>query len=253
MILNHQYQQHLSSNLTPMVFIHGLFGSLSNLGMLARHFAETRSVLQVDVRNHGGSGHSDIINYQVMAQDVIDTLIDLGIEQFVVIGHSMGGKIAMKLAEIAQEKIEKVIVLDIAPVQYYKQHHAEIFEALFAVEKENPSSRIDAAKIMRKFIQEEMVIQFLLKSFNKGKWMFNVSALFDHYADIMQWESIQPFKKPTLFLRGELSFYISKPEHYAAIEEQFLDHDIELIQGAGHWLHGEKPKEVLEKIESFLN
>lgn len=236
-----------------MVFIHGLFGSLSNLGMLARHFAETRSVVQLDVRNHGGSGHSDELNYTMMAQDVLETLESLDIQKFIVIGHSMGGKIAMKLAELAADQVEQLIVLDIAPVQYFKQHHAEIFKALFAVEKANVPSRLDAAKIMRDFISEEMVIQFLLKSFNKGKWLFNVHALFDHYADIMQWEIIQLFNKPVLFLRGELSFYISKPEHFSAIETQFPKAKIFTIQDAGHWLHGEKPQEVLEQIETFLN
>src|SRR5690606_12229378 len=162
MILNYQLQHHETSVLSPMVFIHGLFGSLSNLGVLARYFSEQRSVLQIDVRNHGLSAHSSDLNYQLMAEDVLETLSSLNIQKF--------------------------IVLDITPIQYHESHHTEIFKALFAVQQANVASRLEAAKIMREYIHEEMVIQFLLKSFNKGQWLFNVQALFDHYSDIMDWE-----------------------------------------------------------------
>lgn len=252
MLLNYQYSESNSTQ-TPIVFIHGLFGSLSNLGMLARHFAETRAVIQIDVRNHGRSGHSDEVNYEMMANDLLETLSDLEIKKFIVVGHSMGGKIAMKVADLARDQIESLVVLDMAPYPYVKQQHIEIFKALFAVEKENVTSRLDATNIMKNFISEDMVIQFLLKSFNQGQWLFNVKALYEHYTDIMQWESIQPFEKPSLFLRGEHSNYISQPEHLNAIAEQFTQHKIEMIEGTGHWLHAEKPNVVIEKIKSFLN
>ena len=96
-----------------MVFIHGLFGSLSNLGMLARHFLEQTTTVQIDVRNHGLSSHSDEVNYQIMAEDILETLASLNIKKFIAVGHSMGGKIAMKLADLASDLIEKLVVLDI--------------------------------------------------------------------------------------------------------------------------------------------
>lgn len=253
MILNYQLHHHETSTVSPMIFIHGLFGSLSNLGVLARHFSEQRTVIQINVRNHGLSGHSSDINYQLMAEDVLETLSSLNVHKFVVVGHSMGGKIAMKLADLAREQTEKLVVLDITPIQYHENHHAEIFQALFAVQQENVASRLEAAKIMRKYIHEEMVIQFLLKSFNKGQWLFNVQALFDHYPDIMAWEKVEKINRPALFLRGGDSFYISKPEHFAAINEQFSQAKIEVIENTGHWLHGEKPDEVIKYMQAFLN
>ena len=253
MVLNYQLHHHETSTVSPMIFIHGLFGSLSNLGVLARHFSEQRTVIQIDVRNHGLSGHSSDINYQLMAEDVLETLSSLNVHKFVVVGHSMGGKIAMKLADLAREQTEKLIVLDITPIQYHENHHAEIFQALFAVQQENVASRLQAAKIMRKYLHEEMVIQFLLKSFNKGQWLFNVQALFDHYPDIMAWEKVEKINRPALFLRGGDSFYISKPEHFAAINEQFSQAKIEVIENTGHWLHGEKPDEVIKHMQAFVN
>ncbi|WP_180085418.1 alpha/beta fold hydrolase [Acinetobacter sp. YH12103] len=253
MILNYQLHHHETSTVSPMIFIHGLFGSLSNLGVLARHFSEQRTVIQIDVRNHGLSGHSSDINYQLMAEDVLETLSSLNVHKFVVVGHSMGGKIAMKLADLAREQTEKLIVLDITAIQYHESHHAEIFKALFAVQQANVASRLEAAKIMRKYLHEEMVIQFLLKSFNKGQWLFNVQALFDHYPDIMAWEKVEKINRPALFLRGGDSFYISKPEHFAAINEQFSQAKIEVIENTGHWLHGEKPDEVIKYMQAFLN
>ena len=119
MILNYQLHHHETSTVSPMIFIHGLFGSLSNLGVLARHFSEQRTVIQIDVRNHGLSGHSSDINYQLMAEDVLETLSSLNVHKFVVVGHSMGGKIAMKLADLAREQTEKLVVLDITPIQYH--------------------------------------------------------------------------------------------------------------------------------------
>lgn len=121
------------------------------------------------------------------------------------------------------------------------------------MQQANVASRLEAAKIMREYIHEEMVIQFLLKSFNKGQWLFNVQALFDHYPDIMAWEKVEKVNQPALFLRGGNSFYISKPEHFAAINEQFSQAKIECIENTGHWLHGEKPDEVIKHMQTFLN
>lgn len=253
MILNYQITPHDNSTLTPMVFIHGLFGSLSNLGMLTRHFANHRTVIQIDLRNHGLSGHADKHDYDSMSQDVLETLDHLNITKFVVVGHSMGGKVAMQLADIARDRVEQLVVLDITPIQYHENHHAEIFEALFAVEQANISSRTEAAKIMREYLNEEMVIQFLLKSFNKGQWLFNVQALYKHYPDILFWNDLAPVATPTLFLKGGNSFYISKPEHFAAIEHQFPHAKIEQIENSGHWLHGEQPAQVLEQMQAFLD
>ena len=252
MILNHQIQKSTNpSELEPVVLIHGLFGSLSNLGMLARAF-DQRTVIQLDVRNHGVSEHSEQMNYDLMAQDVLETLDHLQIQIFSLIGHSMGGKISMKVAEKAENRLVCLIVLDIAPFAYQENHHEQIFKALFTVQDAAPSSRFQATEIMKEFIQEDMVIQFLLKSFTQGKWRFNLNAIFAHYAEILSWQEIEPYTQPVLFLRGGLSPYIHKPEHFEAIQRQFPFAEIKEVLNAGHWLHAEKTDEVLLEIQSFL-
>ena len=252
MILNYQLQQtEQPSDLEPIVLIHGLFGSLSNLGMLARAF-DQRTVIQLDVRNHGLSEHSAQMNYDLMAQDVLDTLDELNIQKFSLIGHSMGGKISMKVAEKAENRVVRLIVLDITPFAYQENHHEQIFKALFAVQEAAPQSRLQATEIMKQFVREDMVIQFLLKSFTQGKWRFNLNAIFAHYSEILSWNEISPYTSPALFLRGGVSPYIHKPEHFEAIQQQFPNAEVKEILNAGHWLHAEKTNEVLLEIQNFL-
>lgn len=252
MILNYQIQQtEQPSDLEPIVLIHGLFGSLSNLGMLARAF-DQRTVIQLDVRNHGLSEHSEQMNYDLMAQDVLDTLDELNIQKFSLIGHSMGGKISMKVAEKAENRVVRLIVLDITPFAYQENHHEQIFKALFAVQEAAPQSRVQATEIMKQFVREDMVIQFLLKSFTQGKWRFNLNAIFAHYSEILSWNEISPYTNPVLFLRGGVSPYIHKPEHFEAIQQQFPNAEVKEILNAGHWLHAEKTDEVLLEIQNFL-
>ena len=254
MILN--YQIHLNeaaTGKTPLVFIHGLFGSLSNLGMLARAYYQSHSVIQIDVRNHGHSAHSPEMNYPVMAADILETLDALNIQKFSVIGHSMGGKIAMQLENSAGERLEQLVVLDMTPFAYKESHHDQIFKALSTVQNAQIESRQQAMQIMREYLHEEMVIQFLMKSFNKGQWLFNVEALFNHYPDIINWDMIQPWQKEALFIRGGKSAYISKDEHFAAIQQQFPHTKIVVLEDAGHWLHAEKTQQVLDEMNEYLN
>lgn len=254
MLLNYQYDQvTTTTDASPtLVLIHGLFGSLSNLGMIARVFQGKFNILQIDVRNHGHSAHSEEMNYLLMASDVLETLDHLNIQQFIVIGHSMGGKIAMKLADLAQDRLEKVVILDMAPFAYKQNHHDQIFKALLAVEDAQVESRKDATEIMRQYLNEEMVIQFLLKSWNKGKWLFNVRTLYKDYPNILGWDQQRTNAVPILFIKGGNSPYLAKPEHFEAIEQQFSNHQIQVVENAGHWLHAEKPTEVNELITDFI-
>jgi esterase len=254
MILNHQV--HLNETTpakNPLVFIHGLFGSLSNLGMLARAYYKSHSVIQIDVRNHGHSAHTAEMNYVDMAADILETLDALKIHKFSAIGHSMGGKIAMQLANQAGQRLEQLVILDMAPFAYQESHHEQIFKALFAVKNAQIESRKQATQIMREHLHEEMVIQFLMKSFNKGQWLFNVDALFNHYSEILDWKMIQPWPKEALFIRGGKSAYISKDEHFNAIRQQFPHAKIQCIEDAGHWLHAEKTQQVLDEMNQYLH
>lgn len=162
------------NNNSPIVLVHGLFGSLDNLGVLARDLVTDHNILQVDMRNHGLSPRDPEMTYAAMAQDLLDTLDANNIEKATLIGHSMGGKAVMALTAIAPERINQLVVIDVAPVDYDVRRHDEIFAAINAVTEANAKTRQQAAAIMREHLEEEGVVQFLLKSFVEGAWRFNV-------------------------------------------------------------------------------
>ncbi len=239
-------------NNSPIVLVHGLFGSLDNLGILARSLVADHDIIQVDMRNHGLSPRSPEMNYPAMAQDLLDTLDDQQIEKATFIGHSMGGKAVMALTALAPERIDQLVAIDIAPVDYHVRRHDEIFAAINAVTDAQASSRQQAASVMRQHLQEEGVIQFLLKSFVDGEWRFNVPVLWDQYPHIVGWETIPAWEHPALFIPGGNSPYVT-----AAYREQLLAQfpqaRAHVIAGAGHWVHAEKPEAVLRAIRRYLS
>ena len=252
MNLNVRLQSEQSAtNDLPLVLIHGLFGSLDNLGILARDLKQYRQVIQLDVRNHGLSPRATEMNYTLMAQDVLETLDGLGVDRFCVIGHSMGGKIAMTLSALAPSRIAGLVVIDIAPVAYPTRHHDEIFAALQAVTAAGITSRSEAAALMRQTLTEEGVIQFLLKSFHNGEWRFNVPVLLQCYDQLIGWQPQAPWPHPVLFIRGGNSHYLAD-EYRDALVAQFPLARAHVVAGASHWVHAEKPDAVLRAIRRFL-
>ncbi|MFG1175016.1 esterase [Erwiniaceae bacterium CAU 1747] len=235
----------------PLVLIHGLFGSLDNLGILARDLKQYRRLVQLDVRNHGLSPRSTEMSYALMAQDVLETLDGLGIDRFGVIGHSMGGKIAMMLTALAPERVDKLVVIDMAPVAYPTRHHDEIFAALQAVTEAGITSRSAAATLMRQTLTEEGVIQFLLKSFHEGEWRFNVPVLYQCYDRLIGWQPQPAWPHPALFIRGDRSPYLAD-EYRDTLLAQFPQARAWVVAGAGHWVHAEKPDAVLRAIRRFF-
>lgn len=236
----------------PIVLIHGLFGNLDNLGVLARDLSLQHPLIKVDLRNHGLSPHSSEMNYPAMAQDLLTLLNDLEIKKAIVIGHSMGGKAAMALTAIAPERIEKLVVIDIAPVNYTTRRHDQIFTALNAVSAAGITQRQQAAELMRNTLDEEGVIQFLLKSFHQGEWRFNLPVLIEHYETILGWQEVPAWPHPILFIRGGLSPYVQN-SYRDAIARQFPLARAHEVAGTGHWVHAEKPQAVLRAIHRFLN
>lgn len=235
----------------PLVLIHGLFGSLDNLAVLARGLVKERQIIMLDVRNHGLSPHSSEMHYAAMARDVLETLDNLGIGECDIVGHSMGGKIGMAVTAAAPDRVKKLVVIDIAPVAYTQRHHNAIFTALNAVSQSSAALRSEAAIIMRDSIEDESIIQFLLKSFHDGRWCFNVPVLQAQYENLISWQLLPAWKGPALFIRGELSPYLAD-EYRDTLLQQFPTARAHIIAGAGHWVHAEKPEPVLRAMRRFF-
>lgn len=234
-----------------IVLLHGLFGNLDNLGVIARDLQHDFQTLQVDLRNHGLSPHSSDINYRLMAKDLLSLFDELALNDITVVGHSMGGKVAMMLTELAPERIARLVIIDMAPVAYPERHHDDVFAALNAVTESKVTQRTLAAEIMRKSGLHEGVISFLLKSFNDGEWRFNVPALQQHYSEIIGWHDVPEWHRPVMFIRGELSPYI-QDSYRPAIARQFPQARAYVAAGCGHWVHAEKPQQVIRVIRKML-
>lgn len=240
----------------PLILLHGLFGASDNLSSLANHLSQYYQVHSLDARNHGRSDRSEKMDYSAMASDVIQYMDESGIVTCSVIGHSMGGKCAMELALAHPKRIEALIVADIAPEQY-ESHHTAIFSGLSAVNLATIQSRQEADASMTPFIDEASVRQFLLKSLyknNNGKydWRFNLKVIHKCYHAILAGlEPARDYTGPVLFIAGERSDYISQSS-WSTIKKLFPDASIKMMQGAGHWLHAEKPKTFNLLCEKFL-
>ncbi|KJY85365.1 histidine kinase [Vibrio galatheae] len=253
--MSHLLNYKLEGEGHTIVLIHGLFGNLDNLGLLARDLRSDHQVLSIDLRNHGLSLHSDEHNYRLMAQDVFALLQHLQLNNYTLIGHSMGGKVAMKLAELAETNINKLLVLDMAPVKYTVSRHDNVFDGLKAVIELKPTQRKQALDILAQHIELEGVRQFLGKSlYNNGEhlaWRFNVTSLWNNYQEILGWQPITPIATPTLFIKGGDSDYLTA-EHQLDVQRQFPNAKAHVIANTGHWLHAEKPAEVLRAIRKFI-
>ncbi|MEC4089290.1 alpha/beta fold hydrolase [Pseudoalteromonas rubra] len=256
MLLNYKLSGQPLGSAEPVVLLHGLFGSLENLNIIARALSESFTVINLDLRNHGLSFKSDVMDYTSMAQDVIALLEHLKINQAHLVGHSMGGKVAMQVAMLDESKIKKLVVLDIAPVDYHPRHDT-IIRALNAVASADVTSRSEADTIMQNYIEEQGVRGFLLKSLAKNdqdqlEWRFNLSVIEANYTKIISnINATHSCLCDTLFLKGNNSDYI-EAQHRDAIMQSFSNARAKIIQGAGHWLHAEKPQAVNRSIIDFI-
>ena len=254
-LLNFQFNELKQAiNKPVLVFIHGLFGDMNNLGVIARAFSDDYSILRVDLRNHGLSFHSEDMNYDLMAKDVVDVIHSLGIREVILIGHSMGGKTAMVCAANYPELVKRLVVIDIAPIAYGEHGHDDVFNGLFAVKNAQPHTRQEAKPILAQHIRDESVQQFMLKSFDASSdnyFRFNLTALKRNYPHLMGWES-RHIKQPCLFIKGGNSSYIL-PEYTDRILSQCPQATSFTINGSGHWVHAEKPATDERAIQKFID
>lgn len=241
----------------PLIILHGLFGQNDNWGTLGRQFAEQGfEVYLVDLRNHGLSPHSDVWNYQVMSDDILELINDNNLKHVILMGHSMGGKVAMQFAIQHPELLDKLIVVDIAP-KYYPPHNLDVLNALNAVDFSIVKTRKEVESILSQTLTDFGTKQFLLKNIywkenTELDWRFNlkvITPLIENVGEAMPNDT--PCSTPTLFIRGEKSNYILDGD-LNLIHDIFPKGKLETIAGAPHWVHAEKPKEFFECVMGFI-
>jgi pimeloyl-ACP methyl ester carboxylesterase len=241
----------------PLIILHGLLGSLDNWQTIAKQMGEHFQVFIIDQRNHGRSPHTDEFSYDLLVNDLLEFMQQQRIDRAHFIGHSMGGKVVMDIALEHPEKVAKLVVVDVAPVEY-EDRHSTVFKALFAVDLRTLQSRQQAEGTLRSILgNDESTVQFLMKGLyrdddNKFQWRFNVQALYDAYDEISSGiTSDKPFEGDTLFVKGEKSEYINAA-NFSEIIDLFPNNQLVEIAGAGHWVNADRPVQFIDAVLKFL-
>lgn len=243
----------------PLIILHGFLGMGDNWKTLARQFASDGfEVHLIDQRNHGRSFHSDSFSYELMVEDLKSYCVENKIAHFNLLGHSMGGKVAMLYATTYPEMVKKLIIADIG-VKAYPQHHQTILEGLTALSnnKQAMTSRSDADNFLSSYINDDGTRMFLLKNLywkEKGILGFrmNLKALIKNIDQIGKAlpEGVS-YDGEVLFLRGDKSNYILD-EDEKGLYNAFAKAQLTTISNAGHWLHAENPKDFYKEVINFL-
>ena len=240
----------------PVFLIHGLFGSLSNLGNLARALASNYRVISVDLRNHGDSSHSEEMSLESMVLDIVELMGDLSIASAFFVGHSLGGKVAMQLAMVEPERVKSLVVVDIAPVKY-KDNNINIINNLYDLSNILIKDRKAADFFLSERGIELSVRAFLLKNLLRNaegnfELKINIDAIKANYESHL---SAAPkgkvFTNSCLFLKAENSDYI-KQKHLPIIQSLFPQSVLQTVENVGHWLHAEKPEFFNQLVLQFI-
>ena len=241
----------------PLVLLHGLFGSADNWRPVALRLAERRQVLVVDQRNHGASPHDARMDYSLMAGDLNALLEARGLGGAAIVGHSLGGKTAMQFALEFPERVEKLLVADMAP-RAYAPVHAPILQALRALELPQYQTRQQVEAVLEPDIPDLFLRRFLLKNLGRDAaggfvWKINLQGIADNYHSHLcaATAATTTYAGPALFLRGGKSDYV-RPEDEARIRELFPTVEFQTLEGAGHWVHADQPEEFIRRAEAFL-
>ncbi len=240
----------------PLIILHGLFGSLENWRSMSKKLCRNFRVFSVDLRNHGNSPHSDEFNCALMVDDLKEFMQEHSLGSAHLLGHSLGGKVAMHFAVTHPDLVDKLVVVDIAP-RAYPPSHKNIFTLLTAIPLEKFSGRSEIRQELEKGISDRSVVEFLLKNITTTQsetlqWRMNLKALHENYQEIIaapEWEG--SFDKPTLFVRGENSDYI-KSTDLGGVKKYFPRAEVAMVPGAGHWVHAQAPENFEEMVRDFL-
>jgi esterase len=247
---------HTQNNRPWAILIHGLFGSLDNLNSLAKSLNDSHNCVLIDLPNHGESMTLKGFSFSEVCKQLNELLSKLNIDKAHIIGHSLGGKIALHMSLEYPQKCFSVVAADIAPVEYPHRHQA-VFDGLQNVDLQTTQSRQDGLKQLSEYVKEPPTQQFLLKGLyqveGKWAWRFRVDELIQSYDVIRGWhDSVKAYSGPVLFVIGGNSDYVGA-QHQQAIRAQFPNASAKIIQGTGHWLHAEKPQIFNRIVSQFVN
>lgn len=240
----------------PLVILHGLLGSSRNWGSVAKALGESWRVVALDLPNHGASPWSETMDYPFMAREIAASIEALG-RKVVLLGHSMGGKAAMTLALTRPDLVERLIVVDIAPVTY-THTFSPFIRAMRAVKLSEMRSRADVSAALEPAVPDRAFRAFLLQNLESGvegyRWRPNLAVLVAHMDDILGFPAFPPgcvYSGPTLFLSGGRSDYL-RPSHHETIAALFPAACYAEIAAAGHWVHADAPEAFLAALGNFL-
>lgn len=243
----------------PMIILHGLFGLSDNWVTLAKVFSEALNmrVIIPDQRNHGRSGHHPVFNYFALVDDLAELYDDLGIGSAVLLGHSMGGKVAMHFALDYPSSVEQLIVADISPVPYRTYRHAFLLEVMSGIDFSRFRTKKDVEEEMIRHVPDRRLVNFMMKnvqniSRDKMAWKMNIEALKLNLEEVFRFEpSGSSYPGPVLWLKGEHSDYIMQ-EHHRIMYSFFPNVTMHIIPSASHWLHADNPEEFSRVVMEWM-
>lgn len=248
-----------SAGAPPVLVLHGLLGSARNWQAIGRELARRLHVVLVDLRNHGASPWSPVMSYPAMASDLEALLDRLGLASAAVVGHSMGGKVALTLALTRPERVRRLVVVDIAPVAYGGPGFRGYIEAMRALDLAHLARRADADPLLAAAVPDPAVRAFLLQGLAAEgahlRWQPNLAALLQSMPAIMGFPeelADHHYDGPTLLIRGERSPYVAA-DGLAALRALCPATRVLTVRGAGHWVHVDAPAIVSGALERFLD
>jgi esterase len=238
-----------------VVLLHGLFGSARNFGAVQQQLARRCRVIALDLRNHGASPHDGDMRYAALAADVLQTLDGLAALPATLLGHSMGGKVAMQAALTQPDAVARLIVADIAPVAY-PPHHRAIAEAMASLPLSPGMTRAQASGALSEAVPDAAMRAFLLQNLQLGAapaWRIGLTEIIAALPVIEGWQTPADarYGGSTIFMAGAASDYI-RAEHRPAIRALFPNARFVTLKNAGHWLHAENPSGFVAVVEAFL-
>jgi pimeloyl-ACP methyl ester carboxylesterase len=242
-------------NAPDLVILHGLLGTSDNWQTLGKRFAETHRVHLIDQRNHGRSPHHPVHSYEAMAEDVLHYLDERNIQRASIIGHSMGGKTALVFAHHYPDRVQKLVIADMA-ARAYAPHHGPIFDALLSAPTDGAESRSVIENHLMARLDDVGVVAFLMKNLRREKsggftWRPNLAVLAPAIGAVVGQVPLGMNTLPTLAIYGGKSNYVNADDldQFQSACMQFQSHE---IKDAGHWLHASHPDEFFEEVEDFL-